>query len=295
MSEKRKISDNQWRCLLREFTVYFDEMKSFELHQIREDMFDFHYSLLTDNENEYKTLFKNLIFKRSFIRFSDRVHVLELMSSKIYWHKRLIDSRLRERTQKLDKTKSDVSVLVNSLIKLMNDMSNKYTYREDLTDSQNHVNKLIFLNRKQLRLCVESIILFHSINRDWKLITKFTDATPHNFDNKKVYYLAMIHKAFLMSLDNTLFSILDTLIEHLMKSLGKLKNDLERDDELNILFTLLTAYLKDPHEIRFFLKNRQLNEEFIRTVRKDIKAFVFDHDDFDLGIPPIFETDDSFD
>ena len=295
MSEKRRISDNQWRSLLREFSMYFDEMKSFELSQIREDMFDFHYSLLADDENEYKTLFKNLIFKRSFIRFSDRVHVLELMSSKIYWHKRLIDSKLRERTQKLDKVKSDVSVLVNSLIELMNDMSNKYTYREDLTDSQNHVNKLIFLNRKQLRLCVESIILFHSVNRDWKLITKFTDSTPHNFDNKKVFYLAMIHKAFLKSLDDMLYSILDVLIEYLKKSITKPKKDIERDDELNILFTLLTAYLKKPNEIKFFLKNRQLDDEFTRTVRKDIKAYVFDQDDYDLGIPPIFDTEDSFD
>ncbi|MCD4656105.1 MAG: hypothetical protein K8S87_01035 [Planctomycetes bacterium] len=292
MSDISRISDNQWRSLLREFTKYFDEMKSFEMHQIREDMFDFHYSLLSDNENEYKTLYKNLIFNRNYIRFSDRVHVLELMSMKIYRHKRLIDSKLRQRNLLLTDDKSDVSILVNSLIELMNDMTNRYVYREDLTNIQNNVNKLIFLNRKQLKLSVESIILFHSINRNWKLISRFIATTPHNADNKKVYYLAMIHRAFLKSLDDSFHSILDVFIEFLNKTLAKQKKDLERDDELNILFTLLTAYLKHPHEIRFFLKNRQLDEEFIRTVRKDIMSFVFEPADYDLGIPPFFDTDD---
>jgi len=284
------ISDNQWWNIHKEFTSYFDEMRSFELQQIREDMFDFHYSLLSEDEDEYQSLYKELIHNQDFIHFSERVHILELMSTKIYWHKRIIDNNLRYKSKLKSDSNPDISILVNSLIELMNDMSNKYIHREDLSAVQNHVNELIFQNRRQLRLCVESIILFHSLNRDWKLISKFSTLLPHNIDNKKVYYLALVHKAFLKSLDDVMYTILDMLISQLNMSIAKKKNDLERDDELNLLFTLLTGYLKHPSEIRFFLKNRRWSKQFKKAVRKDIRAFVFEEND-NKYLPPFFDSD----
>ena len=286
------INDNQWWNLHEEFASYFDEMRAFELHDFRDKLFDFHYTLLTEDEVLYKEQYKHIVFTRDFERFSEKVHILELMATKIYWHKRIIDDKLRERNKNLDDKNPDVSILMNSLIEMMNDMSSKYIHREDLTKIQNRVNELIFRNRKELKLCVETIILFHSMNRDWKLISRFVSLVPHNYDNKKVYYLAMIHRAFLKSLDDFFYSILDILVKYLNSAVKKKHSAIERDDELNILFTLLTGYLKEPAEIRFFLKNRDLTEQFKRVVRRDINAFVFNENDEGFSLPQFFEPED---
>ena len=54
MSFEKKFNEKNWRNLQKEFLQYFDDIKSFDLLDVREELVDFHYWILFNDENEYR-------------------------------------------------------------------------------------------------------------------------------------------------------------------------------------------------------------------------------------------------
>ncbi len=307
-------NNEKWLLYQQELSRLFSELSTYDFNEARSDLLAFHYDVLVENytADEYQKKIDAVSEKITQQNWDIYVPIVKRILMRVFQIKIELNQPVSSEDIATEddtaKAASKVDKIFSAIFDMLAELSEIYQPHPDMTEAQNAVNELIFDNRKNIKNARDAVLLYLSFLSQWDEIEEFTARIPLIFSDKKIYFFTLVHKAFKRSLTDPLYTVFDLLLELLADVINnpeannsddnekKEKTKQEEEDEEEVdsnfeeayagktqeladILTLITAYLKKPAEIRFFLENHKLVDIYKKVLDEEFVNFVFNEDD----------------